>query len=485
MAIFNVQRARQNGLSDVQIQQMVRLTGATPSEPLQGNQAAPQATTGEPKRASALDRFKLSFGDAQGREAYLKERGITEENVNKPGFDLGDITSKAGGLLPILGSVGAGVATAPAAVASAPTVVGPLAIESAAMGAGAAAGEATRQGIGKLLGVRQNTSQKESVTDIGKEGVFGLAGPLLNKATIAIGRPIVRHIAKGPVRSFMKALNPSPTLQRSGRFDEKVAEEVMKRGYRGTLDGMKEQAAQVITRDKPIVDTYIQQNADKVIGKVADMLPRLEKLMTRKQLAGAETKALDNFKKRFMKELAKETGQDDQIKLGTADKFRRAMDEELTKAYKSTLSGAELPPETEGRQIVANFFRKIVNDSLPAEQREARSAEHYARLMLEALEQRATKKGVFDYATGGLPLSAVGALAGYGLAGGAGAVAGGALGRTTAAALQSTPVRTGVSSLLRPVTSAARKGARAVPAGVKRGTLTGGTQSLLRLLESR
>lgn len=477
MATFNVDKARKDGLDDATIQRMIQLTGAKPSKSLGGAKKG--------RNATALERLVLSFGDARGREQYIQQKGIgtnAKGDIMQPeGFDLGDITSKAGGLLPILGSIGGAVTALPAAAAVGVGTGGlglpaSLAIEGAASAGGAVAGEGARQGIGEMIGVRQNESQAESAKDLAFEGTVGTIAPGVGRATTAVGRPIVRSVGNSAVKAFTKALNPSPTLQRSGRFP---AAEFIKRGYRGTVDGMIEQTKQVIAREKPIVDNFIKENSERVIGKVSEVIPKLGKIIDRKLKAAADSGPVKQFAKRFFQQVSKMTQGVDELTLGQADELRHAMDAELRRAYQAVATGAELPAEVEARQAVVKGLREMIRNYLPKEVAEARSAVHHAVLLQDALAQRVTKRGLLDLLGGGL-LTGIGTLAGFGVAGGAGAVAGGALTQAGIRAAQSTPARTGAAALLRPTTRAVGRGVGAIPAPVRQRALDLGVRGMLR-----
>lgn len=162
-------------------------------------QATPEVTS-DKSPLGFWQRTKLSFGDKEGKKAYLKKQGyeVFEDpkgdfilrkgrdvyRLDPKGFDIGDLGDIAGKAIPLATSI---AGTAVGAIAGAPT--GPGAIASAAAGgaAGGAAGEAARQGIGKLFGVTSGISGKE----IAKEGAFGLVGGL----TAGVGGRVAAGIA--------------------------------------------------------------------------------------------------------------------------------------------------------------------------------------------------------------------------------------------------------------------------------------------------
>jgi hypothetical protein len=212
---------------------------------------------------------------------------------------------------------------------------------------------------------------------------------------------------------------------------------------------------------------------------VSDTLPRLNKILERKLKAGADPGPVKQFTERMFKQISEMTKGSDELTLGQVDELRRAMDAELSRAYKATAQGAELPAETEARQAMVGELRKMIRNHLPDEIAEARSAVHHATLLQDSLVARQTKRGLMDLLSGGF-LTGVGTLAGFGVAGGAGAVAGGALTQAGIRAMQSTPVRTGAAAVSQPLVKGAGKAVGAIPAPVRQGALDLGVRGILR-----
>lgn len=492
MPTFDVQKARRDGLDDATIQRMIQLTGSTPSEPLQATPTPqpPAQTQSQPRYATPGERFRLSFGDAQGREQFMQQRGIQEGMVNKPGLDFGDITSKAGGLLPILGAAAGGTAALPVAAAFGATGVGvpaAIGIESAGMGVGAAAGEGFRQGIGQLLGVQKNTSPTEGAKDVAVETAYGLAGPLVNKATTTLGRPVIRAVKDKAANLFIKSLDPTSRQLRSGAVSIDDAKDWISRGAKGTIKGMTEWAEKLIQTNRPIVNEYIEKSGQgsKVIGSADELLEPLAKLES-------QTKGLPKRMRKAVQAYADDVidavGNVKDITLKQGDEMRYNLDKALTKFYQSTDEAGEVAIEKQGMLSVSNRLREMVNKNLPENfngqnVREAREAIHSASKLARALWLRETKTSTGDKAAM-VGLSALGSLLGFGVAGGAGAVAGGALAGVATRLAQQAPVRTGLASMLQPVVSGAGKALNAIPAEIKQKALTVGTQGIMRLLDS-
>jgi len=184
--------------------QQVPQTGAQPS-PI-GTQS-PQ-TPDERVYASPLQRMIMSFGDDPGREKYMQERGITD--INKPGFELGDITGRAGGMQrSMLGLAGMMVggklgALGGSAVAPGPgTAVGGFTGGVAGGAAGEMAGERYRQAIGDLLGVYSGEGDVEELKSA------AITGGISSAVTPVAGKLLKGVLGGTTGTAYKKAFKPA------------------------------------------------------------------------------------------------------------------------------------------------------------------------------------------------------------------------------------------------------------------------------------
>ena len=243
-------------ISAEQFQQLIPVRGQDPS-----------ARTIQ-RTATPFERARLSFGDARGRERFIKERGITRVNV--PGLDPGDITALAGGALPLsLGIAGAGVG----AVVGAPTGPGAFATTTAGAAIGGATGESIRQLLGKALGVRGNDTKSESFKDIALEGVLAGIAPGLGKVTTKVGS---RLLGKSQRDLIQKTFNPLATTIR--KFREQGVDligEWTKLPLKGNLAAVKKQVTQIASASKKQADALIDKakgdvDFNKFVGQIID-----------------------------------------------------------------------------------------------------------------------------------------------------------------------------------------------------------------------
>lgn len=480
MATFNKEAAIRAGYTEQEIQQFMKAQGIAP------------------RMATPLERAKLSFGDAAGRDRFIKERNLETDasgTITQPkGFDIGDVTSKAGGILPLLGNIAGATAALPAAAAVGIGTGGLGLPASAGLvglggGVGAAGGETLSQGIGNLLGVREGVSGKEVATE-------GAIGTLSAAGGEVVSKAIAPALLKTATKSMRLALNPAKkTAEKlSGQgtaLDEYLGtsaanklnyyEEFVKQGYKGTVNQLKTQAQKVIAKVKPVTDKYVAENADTVIGNVDDVVNTLAKIES-EVVDGAEKKAAQKVFNDFVAKLpdlgVKEDGK---LTLKAADTLRAALDKATANLYLGTRT-----PNTVNKaklyKLVADVLRKQVNESLPETVRAARFQEHIAYKLFTAASEREFKKGALSVLTrsivgglGGAIGIGTGGITGFALAGPMGAAtlgpAGGALGGTagllTSKALASPVVRTGLSQLLKVSGKAAEK----IPAPVTTGIL--------------
>lgn len=362
---------------------------------------SPRATAQtEGTQASALDRLRLSFGDARGREAYIREKGLaTDETgtiLQPEGLDAGDITSKIGGLFPMLGSIaGASAAAAPAAAIAAGTG-GAGAIPGAALvGSGAAVGgaggEAIRQVLGKVLGTRGELTSEEAVKDIRNEAALGLLTPIGGKI---VSSGLARFATK-PIKKMTAAFSPAPSEVLGGMFP---AEEFVKRGYAGTLTMMKNKANRVLEQTKPIVNEAKEKLGSKVVATENDIQENLLKIADEYRMAGPVREGTE----KVLDDLLREFKGKSKITLQMADKARAALDKSIAADHARVARQAAQGQTTDiaGTTLVqkkmADFLRNVVNKSLPEEAAKANRDFYIAKLMQGAVARREVKKGLLS-----------------------------------------------------------------------------------------
>jgi len=382
---INEQLLREKGLNQQEIDRIKVLKGESTQSP-----------TKEGKSASALDRLILSFGTGQGRDQYLQQKGIAPENVNKPGFDLGDVTSKAGGLLrdaggSVGGAIGIGAGAAAGAGAGLVGAV-PGAIAGGAIlgGAGQTAGEGLRQVIGKALGVAPEPNSSE-ISNQGMTGaVFGALQPVLNKGASGI----LSRFVEQPGRRMKDALKPS--LGEAQSYAKEIAA-AAKQGYVGTSKNIQQQAEKVLSKTKPIVDKALGAIAETGIGvedALVNELSVLEKAAYNAVDKG-EVKVVESFFSELAGTIAQKTGNTGKMTVGQVNEMLRAMDDNIGKAWaKAAKVGAEITPDTEIRMKVAGVFRNIVNASLDDAGRKAMEQRHIATVVRQLAIQGMDKKNI-------------------------------------------------------------------------------------------
>lgn len=125
---------------------------------------SPVEKLAEPGETNFLERLKLSFG---GPEAQAKKKKIEEQAGLRGKFDIGDIADIVGGTLPIVGSILGGTATAV-------STLGTGTLGGIALGAGA--GEATKEAVGRMLGVRSDVSVTSEIAQPIMSGILTYAG---------------------------------------------------------------------------------------------------------------------------------------------------------------------------------------------------------------------------------------------------------------------------------------------------------------------
>lgn len=451
-----VRRGIQRGLSEEQIKTAV----TTFREQGLQKQAA---TT---RSAGPLERLMLSFGDAQGREQFLQKRGISEENVNKPGFDLGDITSKAGGLLPsLLGTAGFGAGGLLGAAAGAPT--GPGAVGTGAVGAiaggtaGEVAGEGLRQSIGQLLGVQAQPGGMEQAQDISSAAKTGAISSVLGRYA---GPVIGKAIERAPGKLIQRALRPNPTLVTKIKTTAKSfgetsenAYEVMgrfaKRGFWGSRDQMLHQADELITKSKTARDSLIKNSTKKVsVDPLFEALTKTKATFSKAgdSVAVRKIGAFADDLAKQVSELADDTGK---IPVQAAQQFKDAYQTALTSAkFGKTVTG--LP---EAQKTAKSLFKKQIDESVKGvkELNEAISDGSFMKNMLSALDGKAASalsdsisRSVLTGLGGGIG-SAIGFMSGGPVGIGIGGSVGATTGNILSRALTSIPVRTTRAQLSR------------------------------------
>lgn len=350
------------------------------------------------KSASALDRLILSFGTGAGRDRYLQEKGISPDNVNKPGLDLGDVTSKAGGL--VRSSVGA-LGTIPGiglgAIAGAP--LGPLGAIGGAIAGGATTGsvgqvqgEALRQAIGGIIGINQGPGEGvQQAKEQFKEGAIGGAlTPILSK----VGSSALSHRAERPIALIKRALNPTP--QEKQAYSKEFAE-IVKEGYVGTMKQMQEQAKSKLSQTKPIVEASINKVRKKVVSDGRSVLVKLAELEDEATNAVDKSarKVVSGFFDEFVDTLYKKSSGTGNLTVGTANEMLRAMDRSIGSAFKRAKTvGVDLAPDTEVRMAVANILRDLVNNAIDPVGREAMKSRHTAATLLNLAVKGESKKSV-------------------------------------------------------------------------------------------
>lgn len=119
--------------------------------------------------------------------------------LDPDGFDWQDLLDFGGDMLSGAYTTIAAMLAAPAAAAAGvPTGgAGALAVESAAVGAGSAAGEFARESVGEMSGLTNNIKAGNVKT----AGVIGAAAPVVTKLAAPVLRPVGRALAYGFERS--------------------------------------------------------------------------------------------------------------------------------------------------------------------------------------------------------------------------------------------------------------------------------------------
>ena len=438
MPTFNVQKAKQAGWDDQKIQ-----TYLSKHPDIQASDV-PSTQPGQPKYASALDRAVLSFGDAQGREQYLQKRGIAPENVNQPGFDAGDITSKAGGLLPAaLGYGGASLG----ALAGAPTGPGALATASAGGLAGGIAGEGLRQGIGQALGVQANPGGMEQAKDIGVEGITNAIAPGLGKLTAKVG---ARYLTKQPEKLFRRALKLSrSSIQAMEKKGIKV-KDLIDLGKFGSLDSLANKADDIVKETQGLKQVLVDK-ADDVVN-VQPFIQKLNQAADEALQVGdqARANALNKFRDAYDLQISKATQGTYQMTVKAAEQARKKVSKALGNKF---LGDAAVK---EGQRTVQGIYKEAIEGAIP----EVAALNNRIRTAMELknLAQAAEKSGasVLSKATSVIA-TMIGGYGGYQL-GGPGAVTPAILGTLAATMTAQSPLaRTLRAQGIRAVGNVAKK----------------------------
>lgn len=460
MATLDVQKMRQKGKSDQAIAEYAQIKGLKLSEPI--SQGAPQSPN--IKNASALDRLILSFGTGEGRDKYLQEKGIAPENVNKPGFDLGDITSKAGGLVrdvpgAVAGSIGAllgGSVGAPAGPVGAG--IGAITGGAALGAAGQAQGEVARQVLGRGLGINKDVgSGARDLTEQAKSGaVFGALNPILNKGTSGL----LSKLAEKPARLMKNALRPTP--KEAEAYKKEIAD-IAQQGYAGTLDGMKKQAQDTLKRTKPIVDAALEKVKNVGVGvedAILDKISGLEKAAV-DAIDPAEATTVKNFFSNLSETIAQKTKGTGKLTVGQIDEMLKAMDANIGKAWTTAKqTGTDITPDTEVRMAVAGIFRQVRNSVLDETAKKAMNQRHVASALLTLATRGAEKRSIPGILSslilptiGSVGGVQVGTMMGQPLTG---ALVGGAVGGALKTATSLPVVKTTIGQLSRPLAAGAK-----------------------------
>lgn len=147
-----------------------------------------------------LERLKAGFGD---EEAKARGRQLEEQSGLRGRLDIGDIADIAGAIPSLAGFVGGEALAGPGGAI-----------------AGSAAGEAARQGIGRLLGVSKGFEPKKIAGEAIASGVALGAGKLIGKglelATKAAPVKLVRNVLDVPKNIIRAGKDPSEFLVKKG-----------------------------------------------------------------------------------------------------------------------------------------------------------------------------------------------------------------------------------------------------------------------------
>ncbi len=429
-----VKRATERGMNQDQIKAAVlqfRSQGL-------GGEAKPD------KQATPLERARLSFGDAQGREKFIEERGITQ--VNKPGFDLGDITSKAGGLLPLLlGTAGAGVG----GIAGAPTGPGALATASVGGAAGGVAGEQIRQSIGGLLGV-QGPQGAEQRKELVSEGALGGLAPGVGKAASIAGKAILGGTAKKLIQKGLRI--PATVLDKFDRQGVDFVDEVVKLNPIGSKSQVKNQMLKINKQAKGAVDELVENSnekftSDEIIGKVIDATAES---VSKAEGTGNIAKA-KQIEEITIKVLEKNLGKNKEISIQAVQTLKKDLQEELGAAGLS-----EAGIKTAQRDI-EKIVKELVESRIP-EVAGLNRRTQISRALINSLNKldNRTAVGLIDAVRSSTPnflAGSLGGVAGFATGGPVGSAIGSALGfsgvSTARSIASSTASRTGRAQLLK------------------------------------
>jgi|TARA_Y100000310_G_scaffold84459_3_gene81369 hypothetical protein len=156
--------------------------------------------------AQAGERFKQSFAPSD-------VRGKRQAGLNKPGFDIGDITGMGGDILSGgLGALGAGVGGIAIPVAGAPI----------GAGIGFGIGEVARQNIGELMGVREAQPQEfgeigeQAVLGLGAEFGLGILAKLMRPFTKVLPRKVISRLIRPGAKELEFGKDPALAIAREG-----------------------------------------------------------------------------------------------------------------------------------------------------------------------------------------------------------------------------------------------------------------------------
>ena len=218
-------------------------------------------------KVNFLERLKAGFGD---EEAKARGRQLEEQAGLRGRLDIGDIADIAGAVPSLAGFIGGEALAGPAG----------------AIG-GSAAGEAARQGIGRLLGVQKQFEPKKIAGEAIAGGVALGAGKLIGKglelATKSVPIKLVRNTLDVPKNIIKAGKDPSEFL--------------VKRGVVGDLPKFEETAIKGIER----VGKQIQQKLTAVSKNVPGSLKVAKKLGTAGQRVESK-EVLSSIYKRAVKQ---------------------------------------------------------------------------------------------------------------------------------------------------------------------------------------
>lgn len=382
--------------------------------------------------ASPLQRAVLSFGDAQGREKYMQEHGLQEGRINKPGLDVGDITSKAGGAFPwIAGMLGAVPgATAGSVVPGAGTVVGAGLTAAPA----AAAGEGVSQAIGQALGVRDVTEeggQEESLKDVGEEALLAGIAPGVGKAAVGTGKLALGGLKGGSRQMMRNVVRPSSELL--GKYQNQgidLLEEWTKLNVRGSAESVTKQAFNIGRKAHNQVDDILEASSKKVPLK--DAKEAITK--TAADFADKAYRAGDDRKAKTIMSVAKRQisnarrdAKGNEVSLKSLNNIKRNLQKAIKDKY-GTEEGV-----AKGQQVSQNALKELIENYEPAvaainRQTQIANALGYAmkagqvkspQTIAQMFKSRALNflsmglGGIAGYKAGGLAGSYMGGQAGY------------------------------------------------------------------------